>query len=135
MGAGRRLSGLLVGGGIPFIPFFQEGGYTGEYEGLAYLHKHELVINEGILNKIKADAVPHMTMTIPASILKPPVAAPRVSRGLSRADREYLVNEVSKAVKNNITVELRGKAGDMFDVFVDHANERGRRVLDRRVSK
>ena len=27
------------------LGFFQEGGYTGEREGLAYLHKHELVLN------------------------------------------------------------------------------------------
>ena len=26
------------------IPYFDEGGYTGEYEGLAYLHPHERVI-------------------------------------------------------------------------------------------
>jgi hypothetical protein len=131
--AGNRLASLLVGGGIPFIPFLQKGGYTGEYEGLAYLHRHEFVINEDLFKKMREHAG-HST-SIPASIFKPPVAAHGASQGLSRSDRESLVNEVAKTVRNSITVELKGKAGRMFDVFVHDACERGRMWKDVHVSK
>jgi hypothetical protein len=131
--AGNRLSSLLVGGGIPFIPFLQKGGYTGEYEGLAYLHRHEFVINEDIFKKVREHAG-HST-SIPASILRPPAAAPGASQALSRADIGNLVKDITRAVKNSITVELKGKAGRMFDVFVHDSCERGRMWKDVHVSK
>lgn len=139
---GSRLASMLVGGGIPFLPFFQKGGYTGTYEGLAWMHPHEFNIPRDVflgtaapspeLQRALQSLPRHETrFTVPSEVLSGGPSGPGVSSEVQAALSNPGLTPGAGGISFNVNVTE--KLGEIIDVKIAQSADRGNMIRNKRV--